>query len=70
MQEAARSENRSHDFDKNEQSHLEMVATRTPPSEPEKQQLAPVMSRGPEVHEKVSANTPQSDPGLTVTISR
>jgi hypothetical protein len=32
------------------------VATRTPPGEPEKQQLAPVMSRGPEVHEKVSAN--------------
>jgi hypothetical protein len=56
MQEATRSASPSHDFDKHGQDHLEMVATRTPPGEPEKQQLAPVMSRGPEVHEKVSAN--------------
>ncbi|KAH8640398.1 hypothetical protein IG631_03339 [Alternaria alternata] len=53
MQEATRSASPSHDFDKHGQDHLEMVATRTPPGEPEKQQLAPVMSRGPEVHEKI-----------------
>ncbi|CAN9104344.1 unnamed protein product [Alternaria alternata] len=55
MQEATRSASPSHDFDKHGQDHLEMVATRTPPGEPEKQQLAPVMSRGPEVHEKMNA---------------
>jgi hypothetical protein len=49
-----RSGDHSYDVDKNGQNHLEMVTTRTPPSEPEKQQLAPVASRGPEVHEKVS----------------
>jgi hypothetical protein len=48
-----RNEDRSYDIDKNGQTHLEMVSTQTPPSEQEKQQLAPVASRGPEVHEKV-----------------
>lgn len=43
----------SHDAEKNQVAHLESVASRTPPSEVEKGQLAPVVSRGPEVHEKV-----------------
>jgi hypothetical protein len=35
-------------------THLEKVNTHSPPSELEKgQQLAPTISRGPEVHEKV-----------------
>lgn len=36
-------------------AQLESVNTRTPPSEVEKgQRMAPIVSRGPEVHEKVS----------------
>jgi hypothetical protein len=54
MHETMRSGDHSYEVDKNGQSQLEMVATRTPPSEPEKQQLAPITSRAPEVHEKVS----------------
>lgn len=39
----------------NDVTHLEKVTTHTPPSEMEKgQPLAPVTSRGPVVHEKVS----------------
>jgi len=54
MHETMRSGDHSYEVDKNGQSQLEMVATRTPPSEPEKQRLAPITSRAPEVHEKVS----------------
>lgn len=50
-----RSGDHSYEVDKNGQSQLEMVATRTPPSEPEKQRLAPITSRAPEVHEKMNA---------------
>jgi hypothetical protein len=42
----------THDDEKHEATALELTASRTPPSE--KQQLVPVASRGPEVHEKVS----------------
>jgi len=55
MHETMRSGDHSYEVDKNGQSQLEMVATRTPPSEPEKQQLAPITSRAPEVHEKMNA---------------
>jgi hypothetical protein len=56
MNETMRNEDCSYNIDKNGQSHLEMVDTHTPLSEHEKQQLAPVASRGPEVHEKVHVN--------------
>ncbi|KAI4670790.1 uncharacterized protein J4E88_009542 [Alternaria novae-zelandiae] len=55
MHETMRSGDHSYEVDKNGQSQLEMVATRTPPSEPEKQRLAPITSRAPEVHEKMNA---------------
>lgn len=46
----------SHDAEKDQVAHLEKVTTRTPPSELEKshdQKLTPIVSRAPEVHEKV-----------------
>ncbi|CAO2655044.1 Nn.00g117770.m01.CDS01 [Neocucurbitaria sp. VM-36] len=46
----------SQDVEKDEVQHLERLKSHTPPSEVEKgQQLAPVISRGPEVHEKMNA---------------
>ncbi|KAL1798825.1 hypothetical protein ACET3X_002862 [Alternaria dauci] len=52
---AKRSASPSHDSEKNGHSHLEMVASRTPLSKLEQQNLALVMSRGPVVHEKMNA---------------
>jgi hypothetical protein len=41
---------------KDHDTHLEQVATRTPPSEMEKgQPLKPIASSGPAVHEKVNS---------------
>ena len=58
MQDATHPPRRhSHEMEKkgNDVAHLEKVNTHTPPSEMEKgQPLAPVASRGPVVHEKVS----------------
>jgi hypothetical protein len=56
MKDSLRPTEHSHDVDKKEQdiSHLEMVPSHTPPGEVEKgQKLAPVVSNGPVVHEKV-----------------
>ncbi|KNG48914.1 trichothecene efflux pump [Stemphylium lycopersici] len=56
MQETPISTRRSREDEKHDaNNHLEMVSTHTPPSEPEKQQLAPATSRGPVVHEKMNA---------------
>ncbi|KAH7356104.1 major facilitator superfamily domain-containing protein [Pyrenochaeta sp. MPI-SDFR-AT-0127] len=45
----------SHDVEKDQVTHLERAESRTPPSEVEKgNKLAPVVSRGPEVHEKMN----------------
>jgi hypothetical protein len=56
MHDTLRSGSHSNEMDKkdNDVTHLEKVNTHSPPSELEKgQQLAPTVSRGPEVHEKV-----------------
>lgn len=55
MQETQPVKHRPHDDEKDEVTHLENVNSHTPPSEIEKgQPLAPTVSRGPVVHEKVS----------------
>jgi hypothetical protein len=57
MKDSLRPTQHSHDVDKKEQdiSHLEMVPSHTPPGEVEKgQKLAPIVSNGPVVHEKVT----------------
>jgi hypothetical protein len=57
MHDTLRSTGPSHDMDrKDHDTHLEQVATRTPPSEMEKgQPLKPIASSGPAVHEKVNS---------------
>lgn len=57
MQEPQRPLRPSHDAEKHEDNvtHLERATSRTPPSEVEKgQRLAPTVSNGPVVHEKVN----------------
>jgi hypothetical protein len=55
MQDTPRPMPKSHDFEKdNDVTHLERVTSETPPGEVEKgQRLAPIVSNGPVVHEKV-----------------
>jgi hypothetical protein len=56
MHDTLRSASHSNEMEKkgNDVTHLEKVNTHSPPSELEKgQQLVPIASRGPEVHEKV-----------------
>ncbi|KAF1938415.1 MFS general substrate transporter [Clathrospora elynae] len=55
MQETPNPGRYSRDSKKHDVTHLEEVASRTPPSEMEKgQQLAPILSKGPVVHEKMN----------------
>jgi len=53
-QDTPQATRQSFDLEKDNVNHIERMQTNTPPSEVEKgQPLAPVATRGPEVHEKV-----------------